>query len=345
MKTIALGLLLSFVAVLFSCRETNQSQELKLCYTTPAQMWDEAMPLGNGRLGAMPDGGVFLENVRLNDIQMRLSGMENVTDSEAFCYLPEIRELLTQGKSEQARQLMAFHFVYGGQGVDKDGAGSPDDLSRVLGNLHLNYFFRDSAENKFTDYERGLSLNRAVAWTRFKVGNVKYEREYFVSYADDVIVIKLTANKKKKLNFDVSLDRSENFSCYSNDGVVHMVGRLNNDMNGRDIRYMAQMKVILENGTQLADSAEIHVNEATTAYILVSAGTDILDNDYENTLTNVLEKVSALDFDTLKDRHIAVWEDRQLKAVKLKENVGNISWAEKPVYEGTGEISKETANI
>lgn len=300
----SLGVLLN----IFSCKEKDN---LYLWYNTPARLWEETLPLGNGRLGMMPDGGVFRENITLNDITMWSGTFDDTRNPDALKYLPAIRQLLLQGKNDEAQELMYKHFSCGGRGSNfGNGADAPYGSFQLLGNLQLRYSFQDSSSQEYSDYERGLSLNRAMAWTQFRKGDVKYTREYFVSHTDDVIVIKLTADQKGKLDFDVAIDRPENFSCYSNDGVVHMVGQLNNGTDGKGNRYLALMKVVHKDGKQVADSAEIHVKGATTAYIFVSAGTSLWSKDFETKVAGLMDAAVEQDYKMLNQRHVAAWRDK-----------------------------------
>lgn len=300
----SLGVLLN----IFSCKEKDN---LYLWYNTPARLWEETLPLGNGRLGMMPDGGVFRENITLNDITMWSGTFDDTRNPDALKYLPAIRQLLLKGKNDEAQELMYKHFSCGGRGSNfGNGADAPYGSFQLLGNLQLRYSFQDSSSQEYSDYERGLSLNRAMAWTQFRKGDVKYTREYFVSHTDDVIVIKLTADQKGKLDFDVAIDRPENFSCYSNDGVVHMVGQLNNGTDGKGNRYLALMKVVHEDGKQVADSAEIHVKGATTAYIFVSAGTSLWSKDFETKVAGLMDAAVEQDYKMLNQRHVAAWRDK-----------------------------------
>lgn len=298
---------------LLSCQQSPAPSGLRIWYSTPAQKWEETLPLGNGRLGAMPDGGVFKEKITLNDITLWSGAMEDTRNREALTYLPKIRQLLAEGKNEEAQEMMYKHFTCGGVGsAGGNGANAPYGSFQVLGNLHIDYFYRDTDSLEYTDYERGLSLSDAVAWTNFKLGKTRYKREYFVSHADDLIVVKLMADREGKLNFDVALDRPERFSCYSNDDVVYMEGQLENGFNGKGTRYMAQMKVLLEKGegTLFSDSSVIHVNGATTAYILVSAGTDFRNLNYVQTVTSLLGEAEKKPYRELKEAHSGKYKEK-----------------------------------
>lgn len=255
----------------FACQENLSSKKLSLWYKTPAVTSGEALLLANGRLGAMPDGGVFREYVTLNDLTVRRGSVDDSVQNSG-----------------------ALSLAFG----------------QLLGNLRLNYFFRDTDSLEYSDYERGLSLDDAMAWTRFKLGKTTYKREYFVSHADDVIVIKLTADGKEKLNFDVSMDSSGYLSCYSNDDVLYMTGEMGHGQNEEGFRYLTQLKVLLENGTLLADSAEIHVNGATTAYILVSAGTGRQRDGLERMVASLMENTELKKYDELKKAHINTYREK-----------------------------------
>lgn len=293
---------------LLSC---GQKQEQKIWYDTPARMWEEALPLGNGRLGMMPDGGVFEENITLNDITMWSGTFDDTRNPEALKALPEIRKYLLEGKNDLAQDLMYRHFACGGRGsAYGNGADAPYGSFQLLGNLHLRSYFPDSSSQEYSAYNRGLSLDRAVAWAAFEKGGVKYYREYFVSHTDDVIVIKLTADKKNQLYFDVAVDRPENFTCYSNDGVLCMEGQLNNGKDGKGNKYLSLMKVLAEDGTQIADSAVIHVKGASTAYIILSAGTGLWKGDFESRVAGLLEEAAQKDYKSLMDRHAAAWKEK-----------------------------------
>lgn len=301
-------ILICFIVGSFSCQK---QEELLLRYNTPAHLWEETLPLGNGRIGAMPDGGVFHENVTLNDISMWSGTYDDTRNPEALKHLPEIRRLLLEGKNDEAQKVMYRYFACGGKGSNfGKGADAPYGSFQLLGNLSLKYSFQDSSNKEYSNYERGLSLNRATSWTTFQKGDVKYKREYFVSYADDIIIIRLTAGRKGKLNFDATLSRPERFSCYSNDGLVHMVGQLNNGKDGEGNRYMALMKIVQKDGKQVADSASIHVKGATEAYIFISAGTSLWDRDYENLVKKLLQSGETMQYQELQARHISTWKDK-----------------------------------
>ena len=144
--------------VLFSCHNfASPKQELMLLYNSPAKIWEETLPLGNGRIGMMPDGGVDNEHIVLNDISM-WSGSEDSTalNPEAINYLPKIQELLLSGKNAEAQSLMYEHFRCGGQGsAFGNGKDAPYGCFQMLGDLNIQYLF--SENDSITGYKRKLS--------------------------------------------------------------------------------------------------------------------------------------------------------------------------------------------
>ena len=121
----------------------DKSQKLTLLYTTPATEWEETLPLGNGRIGMMPDGGIDSELIVLNDITM-WSGSEDkdALNMDAIKYLPEIQELLLNGKNLEAQYLMYKHFKSGGLGSSHgNGKDAPYGCFQMLANLNINYSY------------------------------------------------------------------------------------------------------------------------------------------------------------------------------------------------------------
>ena len=158
--------LLALAIIFAGCTQTQKAstQEMNLLFDKPAAIWEQTLPLGNGRIGMMPDGATDNEHIVLNDITM-WSGSEDpeALNPEAINYLPQIRELLLQGKNAEAQQMMYQHFRCGGKG-SAFGAGkdAPYGCFQMLGDLYIrhNYASADSA----SDYQRTLSLCSRCFW-------------------------------------------------------------------------------------------------------------------------------------------------------------------------------------
>ena len=273
---------------------------LKLWYKQPAELWEGSIPLGNGRLGAMPDGGVSQENIVLNDITLWSGGPQDADDPNAIKYLPEIRRLLFEGKNSQAEALMYKTFVSKGPGSGKgNGADVPYGSYQILGNLHFNY----DLPNKAQDYKRELDITNATATTTFSVDGVEYTREYFTSFSDDVIVFKLTASKAAQISFDLGVDRPERFTTTTQGEELLMQGQLNNGTDGNGMKYALRVRVIPEGGTLKAKDGTLQVSGANSAVILISAATDYFVPNVEQWVETQLDKAEKKPYKTLKETH------------------------------------------
>lgn len=201
-KLIGMALLL----LLTGCSGTEAPRHgaLTLWYDRPASRWVETLPLGNGRLGAMPDGGPAAEHIVLNDISLWSGSEQNTDNPEAGEWLSRIRALLLEGRNLEAQWLMYRHFVCRGGG----SAGAAYGSYQLLGALDIRQQLPDSSD--VGAYERGLNIGDATAYTRFESGGVRFTREYFVSRTADVVAVRLRASRPGALNFSVRLSRPEN---------------------------------------------------------------------------------------------------------------------------------------
>lgn len=193
MKHLLYGLL---ALLLWGCQapDLRLANELSYFFDRPAKLWEECLPLGNGRIGMMPDGGVEAERILLNEISM-WSGSKQDADNPAASYaLPTIRRLLFEGRNDEAQQLMYNTFVCKGAGSNLgDGANAAYGSYQLFGYLNLRYQY-PHAEDTVSQYRRTLSLSDATTSLAFKRGNITYTREQFTSFAGDLGVIHLLAD-------------------------------------------------------------------------------------------------------------------------------------------------------
>ena len=281
--------------------------ELELWYTLPALTWEESLPLGNGRLGAMPDGGLFHEKVILNDITLWSGSREDAVNPETIRYLPQIRELLLEGKNKEAQDLAYTHFKCKGAGTNfAKGKDAPYGCFETLGTLNITYHYNDSV---YSDYRRGLDLNNAEAYTHFRMKGVEYSREYFVSHAQDVIVIRLTSNKAKKLAFDLSLSRPERFETYTEGNVLCMKGELNDGYNGPGMQYLTKVRVVTD-GEINSKNKVLSIDKAKEAYVIISSGTDYTSKDFRRTVDSLLTDACTIKYDKLRDAHRKAYQEK-----------------------------------
>lgn len=300
----------------------GQNKSLRLWYKQPATRWEETLPLGTGRLGMMPDGGVTNENITLNDITLWSGSSQDANNYDAYKYLPEIRKLLVQGKNNEAQNLIDQHFVCTGKG----SGGRQWGCYQILGNLQIKYDYGE-ATTLYQHYERQLSLDSALASTSFSVNGVNYKREYFTSFGSDVDVIRLTANKKGMINCCITISRPERATVSLKDNVLEMSGQLDNGTDGKGMKYDTKVKVVLNGGKLSQDGNNLVIGKATAATIIISAGTDFKNTAFEAKLEKDLESGLNIPFAEQKKEHVTNFQ-KLFDRVSL--NLGASSRADLP---------------
>lgn len=296
-----------FVLLFFTFIEIYPQQKpLRLWYDSPATYWEACVPLGNGRLGAMPNGGVFTENIVLNDITLWSGSPQNADKPDAYRHLDAIQDLLIKGKNTEAQEVMKEYFVCEGKGSGEgQGANIPYGSYQILGNLRINYNYeQDSSNIIVSDYVRELSLNDALSSTRFNIDGITYNREYLTSFDNDVIIIRLTSTGNNKINFNLTLDRPENFDTYTKGNQLIMSGQLNNGIDGKGMKYIAQVEIRPEGGTLHSDENRLIINNSNAAIIYISAKTDYKDSNYQHSSNKILEKAIKTEYNKEKAKHI-----------------------------------------
>ena len=240
----------------------------RLWYTAPASIWEETLPLGNGRLGMMPDGGVDREHIVLNEISLWSGSESDYRNPDASKSLPAIRQLLFEGKNLEAQELMYRSFVPKKQ--ETDGRyGS----YQVLGDLDIDFSYPEASGAE--KYVRSLSLRDGVAHTSFTLGDVDYGRTYFVSRDRDVMLVRLTAGRPGALSFSARLSRAAQATVSVDGNVLLMNGQLssgNPDKEG--MKYRVAMRLVSKDGTvSISPDKGITLKEGQEAWLVLSAAT------------------------------------------------------------------------
>lgn len=283
-----------------------QNQNLKLSYDEPAQTWEQTLPLGNGRLGLTPDSGVHHEKIVLNDITLWSGGSQQADIVDAHQYLPEIRQLLKQGKNKEAEALINSHFVAKGEGSGRgNGANVPFGSFQTLGNLYIDYQYPNQAKDEIKGYSRSLDLNTAVAQNSYEIGKVSYSKEYFTSFDDDVAIIRVKSSKKGALNMNIRMDRGERFNTQVADNALVMQGQLNNGTDGNGMKYKVKVVPQLTGGKLITKKNSLAVVNATEVILFISAATDFKRLDFESKIEMELKSAISKPYKTQKENHIA----------------------------------------
>jgi alpha-L-fucosidase 2 len=279
------------VAMLFSAVMLSRvvlAEPLTLWYEQPAQKWVEALPVGNGRLGAMVFGGVERERLQLNENTVWSGNRSDYDHVGAHRHLPEIRQLLFAGKHKEAAQL-----------VEREILGErPMDCYQPLGDLILQFDGAAAA----TDYRRELDLDSAVARVRYRIGDATFIREVFVSAPDQVIVVRLTCDKPGRISLSATLSRVEcaTTAALGKDTLV-MRGQTDQGKPTAGVKFEARLKIIAEGGS--LDGGRVEKADAVT--LLLVAATDYRKGDPAEVCARQLAAAAAKTHATLREAHVA----------------------------------------
>jgi alpha-L-fucosidase 2 len=316
-------LLLYFFFLAAQCINV-QSQDLKLWYDKPSgNTWENALPIGNGRLGAMVYGNVEKETIQLNEHTV-WSGSPNRNDNPAaLSSLPEMRRLIFEGKQKEAEQLANKTII------TKTSHGQK---FQPVGNLYLDFLQHEG----FTDYRRELDLERAIATTTYKVDGVTFKRESFASFTDRVIVMQLTASKAGSISFLASFFNPHKGGVVNtgsaNEIAVAGITSTHETVEGK-VKFKGIIRIKTEGGTTVRNDTSISVNNATSATIYISIASNF--NSYKDLGGNenqraiqYLNTAYTKSYAQLLKSHIAAYQ-KYFNRVKL--DLGSTAAAANPI--------------
>lgn len=252
--------------LLFSCKSEKSSTNLTLWYKQPANTWTEALPVGNGRLGAMIFGQTSTERIQLNEESLWAGTQTDNNNPKARSSLSEIQQLILDDNVEEALSL-----------AEKTMIGTPP---RIRSYQTMGDLFLDFGERKVSDYRRELNLATGIAKTTYTSENTVFTEEVFASAPDNLIAVRLTASNKKKLNFRISLQREKDADVKAIDNMLVMAGHIVDKEDslrgagGAHMRFEAQVKAINKGGSVTAEGDTLSVKDANEILLLVTAATD-----------------------------------------------------------------------
>jgi alpha-L-fucosidase 2 len=236
------------------------AQDLKLWYDKPAKQWEEALPLGNSRLGAMVYGNPAEEEIQLNEETIWGGSPYRNDNPKAAGALAEVQDLIFRKEYGEAEKRINETFFGGPHGMPYQTAGS--------------LLLRFEGHQDYRDYYRELDLERAVSTTRYRVGGVTYSRELFSSFADDVIILRLTADKKRSISFEAAYRNPSQHTVMKRGDRLVLRGRGvdHEGINGK-IEYEIHTAIRQTGGTVEVSEERIRVTDATEAILYLSVGT------------------------------------------------------------------------
>jgi alpha-L-fucosidase 2 len=289
---------------------TGQAQDHRLWYNRPANHWLEALPVGNSQLGAMVYGGVATEEIQLNEETFWSGSPHNNNSPEAKAHLQEVRQLIFQGREQEAHALIEQYFFKGPHGM----------RFLPLGSLKLAFDYGTSQLP--TSYERELSLGKAINTTTYQLDGVNYRRTVFASQADPVIIVRLQADKPEALTFNIAYDSQLPVHCNVSQHQLSATVQ-NVEQEGIPGQLTAECRILAEADGEIVDGTEsMTIVKATTVTLYIIAATNYVN--YQDISGNPKQKneqkLSALKgkpYAQLLDDHIRRYQ-AQYNRVSLK---------------------------
>jgi len=301
MKKILFNCLLIF-AIIADVTAQNDSY-LKLWYTQPAKQWVEALPVGNGRLGAMVYGDPLKEVIQLNENTVWAGSPYRNDNPLAREALPEVRKLIFEGKFKAAQDLINQKFI------SKISQGMP---YQTVGNLRLLF----PGHENYSEYYRELDIEKAVVSSRYMLNGINFKTTIFSSFPDQVIIVRISADKPGSVNFTATMDRPSkvNVSTSGNNEIT-LSGKTNDfeKIKGNVLQFEAKVKILTTGGAVVASDSAINVTGADVATVYISMATnfrnynDISANADERAITYLQNALKKSYDQTLKD-HIADYQ-------------------------------------
>jgi alpha-L-fucosidase 2 len=309
MRTACLRLLALTVASLVlppegGSYQIQQKNDLRLWYRQPAANWNEALPIGNGRLGAMVFGGVETERLQLNEDTVWAGERRDRMNPAGPAAVPEIRRLLAAGKAAEAEAL-----------ADKALIATPRRMPpyQPLGDLGITFTNAGGA----TGYERDLNLADATARVRYTAGGTTYTREVVSSAIDQAIVVRLTKSGPGTIGFTAKLSRErdavaradgENRIVLEGQAIVDPKATRHVDERKTGVRFAAVLQASATGGRVRTDGDALIVENADAVTLVLGAATEIRHADFVAAATRQASAASRKPYDRVRADHVADYQ-------------------------------------
>jgi alpha-L-fucosidase 2 len=292
-------------------------KSLSLWYAQPAEKWTDALPVGNGRMGAMVFGGVFDERIQFNEDTLWKGFPHDYDRAGAHDHLAEIRQLLFEGKTKEAIDLTRATFL---SDPVRQKAYQP------FGDLHLHF----AGQGDVTDYRRELDLDSATAVTAYRLGGVRFQRDVFASYPDRAVVMRITADRLQSIRFTLRMDSPQTNSRTK--AVARDTLALSGQVETNGLRFESRVRVVCDGGTVTTNGNAIVVENANSATLLLVAATSFknfqdISGDPAARCEKDLAAVSEKSFDAVRSAQLT---DFRALFRRVSLSLGHTSRADLP---------------
>jgi len=324
--------------------EAEQLHPLNLWYKQAASRWEEALPIGNGRLGGMVFGGVEHERIQLNEDTLWSGFPRDTNNYEALRYLKRARDLIAGKRFVEAEQLIEAKML-----------GTNTESYQPMGDLFVEQHFEHGHE-QVDGYIRKLDIDAGIAEAQFQIGNTQYSREMFVSAVDQVLCVRYESAGDERLALTASMTASVQFAIETagSDAIVlhgrcpsHVADNYLGDHPlavqyeaDRGITFQGKLKVIIDGGQVLINTdKQINIHGARSATFLLSAATSFVKFDvqpYKSEAAiseqndHILEKALSFTYEQLRERHV---QDHRSLFRRVQLELGRTVQAQLPTDE------------
>ncbi|WP_455585375.1 glycoside hydrolase family 95 protein [Bacteroides sp.] len=290
---------ISFCLLLVISFVRLSAQDYKLWYDCPAQVWTEALPLGNGRLGAMVFGNPAVEQLQLNEETLWAGRPNNNANPDGLEYIPKVRELVFAGKYLEAQTLATERVM------SKTNSGMP---YQSFGDLRISF----PGHTRYKDYYRELSLDSARAIVRYRVDGVTYQREMLTSFTDQVVMVRLTADMPRKITFNAVLTTPHQDALVDTDGdcvTLSGVSSWHEGLKGK-VEFQGRLATKIRGGRTFYRDGVLTVEGADEATVYVSLATNFVNykdisGDQVERAKQYLEKAMQKEYEEAKQTHVS----------------------------------------
>ncbi|MDW8849430.1 glycoside hydrolase family 95 protein [Flavobacterium sp. MMLR14_040] len=326
--------LICFGLVLFGVQNitAQNNSGLKLWYDKPAAIWNEALPLGNGRLGAMVFGDPAVERLQLNEETIWAGSPNSNAHNKSIKALPIVRQLIFDGKFDEAQELATQDIM------SQTNDGMP---YQTFGSVYISF----PGHQKYTNYYRDLDIANATAKVKYTVNGVEFTREILTAFSDQVIAVKLSANKPGQITCNVFMNSPIDKTVASTEGNQIILSGLGTNFEGvkGKIKFQGRLTAKNKGGEIDASNGVLSINKADEVTLYISIATNFknykdISGDEIAKSKDYLAKAETKDFETIKKAHVDYYQNF---FNRVSFDLGTNEVAKKPTNERIRDFSKQ----
>lgn len=290
------------------------AQQLKLVYDKPATNWNEALPIGNGRLGAMVFGGTTQEQLQLNEETIWAGESGNNVPNHTYDSIVKIRRLLNEARYEEAQHVANSAFP----------RTPPSDINygmpyQTMGSV----FFSFPKQERVQHYQRSLDIEKSVSNISYEVNGILYKREVFASLVDNVIIVQFTASKKGSLNFFINVNSPQKLHEIKTKGKQLIITGISGSADNKigKIKFTGLVQPVTKGGKLITHTDKLEIQNADEVIVYLSIATNFkkyndLSGNADIKVTEAIKKAMSKSYSTALNTHIEKYQ-QYFKRVSL----------------------------